>query len=238
MVLFSLARSLLFSLALHALVILAGFWMILGRPLRKAPTQPTWVTLETAPMRVKSEEDKTRSRIVQTDLGKVTKDVPREAFLGEKNQVFDQETVSRKKLVEMGGATQQQKTPEFAREEPQSEAQKKVARLGLALPAAEDRSRLRGEPATPRWTDFSGALPQDYVKGLKERKDALNTREFVFFSYFQRIRSRLDQAWVPILRERLTQMYRNGRSLASDQDHVTKVMVILSKRRDHENTRT
>ena len=108
-------------------------------------------------MRVKSEEDKTRSRIVQTDLGKVTKDVPREAFLGEKNQVFDQETVSRKKLVEMGGATQQQKTPEFAREEPQSEAQKKSSQVG-ACPPRQLRTEVDfwGGPATPRWTDFLG----------------------------------------------------------------------------------
>ena len=74
-----------------------------------------------------------------------------------------------------------------------------------------------------------GSMPEDYVKGMKESdRTALNTKEYVFYGYFQRIRERLDRAWVPILRDRLVKMYRMGRSLASDMDHITQVIVVLN----------
>jgi protein TonB len=63
----------------------------------------------------------------------------------------------------------------------------------------------------------------------QSEKTALNTREYMFFGYYQRIRERLDRAWVPILREKLVRFYRSGRQLASDMDHTTKVVVTLNQ---------
>jgi protein TonB len=60
-------------------------------------------------------------------------------------------------------------------------------------------------------------------------RTALNTKEYQFYGYFQRIRQRLDRAWVPILKEKLASYYRQGRQLASDMDHITKVVVILNE---------
>jgi TonB family protein len=78
------------------------------------------------------------------------------------------------------------------------------------------------------WADQSSA-PQDYVKGVREsNRTALNTKEFIFYGYYQRIRERLDHAWVPILRERVVKYYESGRHLASEMDHATKVLVLLN----------
>jgi protein TonB len=99
---------------------------------------------------------------------------------------------------------------------------------GLAVPIIPPKEAKQAEPQ-PNWADV-GSLPQDYVKGLKEsEKTALNTKEYVFYGYFQRIRERLDRAWVPILREKLVKLWRTGRQLASDMDHTTQVLVILNK---------
>ena len=74
-----------------------------------------------------------------------------------------------------------------------------------------------------------GTRPEDYVPGMKESdRTALNTQEFKFYGYFQRIRDRLDRAWVPVLREKLGAYYRSGRLLTSDMDHITKVLVVLN----------
>jgi protein TonB len=102
---------------------------------------------------------------------------------------------------------------------------------GLAIPILPSKEQLerKAEPDEPNWANV-GSLPQDYVKGLKEsERTALNTKEYVFYGYFQRIRERLDRAWIPILREKLTKLWRTGRQLASDMDHTTQVLVVLNK---------
>jgi protein TonB len=57
---------------------------------------------------------------------------------------------------------------------------------------------------------------------------ALNTREYLYFGYFQRIRQRLELQWNGLLKETLTKYYRSGRQLASDMEYSTKLLVILN----------
>lgn len=56
----------------------------------------------------------------------------------------------------------------------------------------------------------------------------LNTKEFVFYSYYDRIRSRLRDHWEPEVRERMRIDYRAGRRPASG-DQITRVLIILDK---------
>ena len=83
-----------------------------------------------------------------------------------------------------------------------------------------------------RWAPQPGVgdgVPSDYIKGLTESETtALNTREYVFFGYFQRIRERLDMAWSGLLREQVEKVYRRGRQLASDHEYTTRTMVTLN----------
>ena len=69
----------------------------------------------------------------------------------------------------------------------------------------------------------------DSIKGVKKGlQTLLNTREFVYYSYYSRIRQQLRQRWESRIREKFRQIYRSGRQIASTQDHVTKVLVILN----------
>jgi protein TonB len=64
---------------------------------------------------------------------------------------------------------------------------------------------------------------------LKEGETtALNTQEYVFFGYYQRIRERLDRAWTGLLREQLVRIFKMGRQLASEQEHVTRLLVTMN----------
>jgi TonB family protein len=69
----------------------------------------------------------------------------------------------------------------------------------------------------------------EYIKGLREGEvSALNTKEFIFYSYYERVRQQLDQAWQPRLREEILKIYRLGRKLAHDTDYITRTVVTLN----------
>ena len=160
-------------------------------------------------------ESSTRRRVVQTETVEKSDKAPKNAFLGPQNQKVDQETVSRNKTTVMS-------TP--------AKGSSKSKPHDLSKLGAQILPKTFSLVDQPEWAT-PGTRPQDYVNGLLESdRTALNTQEYVFYGYFQRIRERLDQAWVPILRERLLIYYRAGRQLASDMDHTTRVIVTLNEK--------
>jgi TonB family protein len=56
----------------------------------------------------------------------------------------------------------------------------------------------------------------------------LNTREFVYYSYYNRIKDKLRQYWEPKIKEKMERVLRQGRSLASlEQERITKCVILL-----------
>ena len=69
----------------------------------------------------------------------------------------------------------------------------------------------------------------DYLPNIQEgAQTALNTREFQFYSYFERIKDRLRMYWEPELQGRVDKIYAKGKNLG-EQDLITKLNIILSK---------
>jgi len=100
----------------------------------------------------------------------------------------------------------------------------------LGVPLLNPTQPKAALEAGREWADMAKS-PLDYVRGVQESdRTALNTKEYKFFSYFQRIRDRLDRAWVPILKAKLVSFYKKGRHLASDKDHTTQLLVVLNKK--------
>ncbi len=66
---------------------------------------------------------------------------------------------------------------------------------------------------------------KDVNKGLQT---LLSTREFVYYSYYQRIREKIRQQWEPRIRKKVKKVYASGRSIASARDRVTQVVIILN----------
>lgn len=243
----SLRFPLSYSLGLHAFLFLAFFLLFQNQALRNPARPTTWIELETSPLDPKElakrlREEQARKQIVQTDRGQIVQQAVPDAFLGEKNQKVDRETVSKEHKIAMAqprpptpSKSHEKAPPEKAertgdRNQAEVKAERVLSRLGAPiLPMARLGTTLPPDfDDNHHWADY-GNLPHDYVRGLKEsERTALNTKEYVFYGYFQRIRERLDRAWVPILRERLVKMYRVGRQLASDMDHITQVMVVLN----------
>jgi protein TonB len=247
----SLRRSISVSLLIHALFALVCFYLLSHSPKFVAP--PKWTYLEVNPpaktlpkkdAKKADEDESVRRQIVQTADGQKVEKAKKDAFLGEKNQVVDLETVGKRHETVMGHTaapakptvkTSTEKKAAVAEVKPEPvSAGKELSRFGLPiLPKLEPKkdgqqAEEESKPDAPQWAE-QGSTPEDYVKGVKEGdRTALNTKEFVFYGYYQRIRSRLDRAWVPILREKLVRFYRSGRQLASDMDHTTRILVVLN----------
>lgn len=234
----SLRSSICLSLAVHTLVLLACTVLLIMRPADMDPSRLTWV--EIAPrsaQKPKQKEESTRKQVVVTERGFAVDEAVPDSFLGERNQVVTEQTVG--KTQRLSGRVQ---TPRPAAANPgvktltknpisQDEvSSQKLGSFGIPIiNHLKDVAKDQELPDTDRpWAD-EGERFQDYVKGIKEgNRTALNTKEYVFFGYFQRIRERLDRAWVPILRERLVKYHYSGRTLASDMNHSTKVLVVLN----------
>ena len=75
-----------------------------------------------------------------------------------------------------------------------------------------------------------GSASNDYLKNVKDGdRTLLNTKEFVYFSYYRRIRERLEVAWNSKLRSTLDGYVYGGRRLANDKNYVTGVIVVLDR---------
>jgi protein TonB len=211
---------------------------------RRAPErQLTWIEL-TPPEKnpnSKRSDDPANKQIVQSKAGEIADKPAKDAFWGEKNRVVDRQTVNKAKVTQMGQAPKPARAPKVtkqastnqaaAQKNPQPNRPAPLAKFGLAiLPADKPASGAQERAEQPRWAT-PGVQPQDYVVGMKESdQTALNTREYLYFGYFQRIRERLELEWNGLLREALHKYYRSGRQLASDMEYSTKLLVVLNPR--------
>lgn len=210
----SLGRSLVLSAFFHLGVILGCalfFHKNVDLPLSQSRLKVDLISL--------SRKETSKQRIVQTREGKRVPVADKDAYLGEKSQRVDRETVSRSRAIQMGHAGKSASRP------PSNVPRLKD--LGIGLPSSDAMARARQD--VPQWAS-PGQTPQDRVPGIRESDStALNTREYVFYSYYQRIRGQLEQAWFPLIKNKVEQFYRSGRHLASDYEHLTRVMVYLNK---------
>jgi TonB family protein len=197
-------------------------FLLKGQTAKQPDKKLTWIELEPKPIKNTPDDKKERNKIVQTDTGEKVKQPKEDAFLGWQNQVVDRETVSSRKQVTIGAQGGAPKKSHADRETP--EPVKSLSQLGLPiLPLMKREQKDEPQWATP------GTRPEDYVAGMKESdRTALNTKEYLFYGYFQRIRERLDRAWIPILRQKIVAYYNSGRQLASDMNHTTQVVVVLN----------
>lgn len=73
------------------------------------------------------------------------------------------------------------------------------------------------------------AMSDDYLPDVKSGLEtSLNTQEFKYYSYFERIKDRLRMFWEPELKERIQKLYNRGIDLPNS-DVITKLAIVLNK---------
>ena len=237
-----LSSPLLVSLAVHAAILIA--WMVLAMQQaahwQKRKASPlTWIEIQDAPKSKSQDsvrEAAERKRVVQTQLQTPATVAPKDALLGQQNQKVDRQTVTESSHASTGSAANPRVQATAVPAKPQSP--RASASRTTAIPLSHlgalhvQQLQKRDLAPTPTWAPQLNpreSAPQEYLSGYeKGQTTALNTREYVFFGYFQRIRQRLDLAWTRQLRTQLERYYRRGRTLASEMDYTTRTLVTLN----------
>ncbi len=70
----------------------------------------------------------------------------------------------------------------------------------------------------------------DHLKVPTGMQTMLSTREFIYYSYYNRIKDKLRQYWEPKIREKFERTVRQGRQIASEGDKITKVVIVLDEK--------
>lgn len=58
----------------------------------------------------------------------------------------------------------------------------------------------------------------------------LNTQEYKYYGFYQRIRAQLEQHWGSTIKEKANSIYRSGRRMPASSDLITSVSVILNEK--------
>lgn len=95
-------------------------------------------------------------------------------------------------------------------------------------PNFKPRPVIESQAATNQGAAGAPSQTDDYLKDTqKGLQTLLSTREFVYYSYYNRIKEKVQQHWEPNLREKVRKLFVQGRGLASSQDRITQVLITL-----------
>lgn len=244
---FSVRNALFFSILLHAVVVALLNFMKSAND-QATSTRPIAVEIVEAPAaKDLSKEPKNKKAKTLVDQNKLNKDLDFKAqYLSSHNQKVIRETVAKNhgafqnsKGQGMGDGHRSggQQTPNtltqsmpvsgrlLTKEKLFGSLKEELFRRHNESPLAD--TKLQNGKA-PRGTGPSGSRTRDYLPGKEAGLETLlSTREFVYFTYYNRIRDRLGQYWEPQIKKKLLELMRKGRRMASTEDRITKVQIIL-----------
>ncbi|MEQ1876773.1 MAG: energy transducer TonB [Bdellovibrionia bacterium] len=171
--------------------------------------------------------DEERRQIVEQDKT-VNDEIPEDAkFLSAQNQKVKEQTRALQRGTFTNQAAQnlaeQRKKIEKPKERPQ--------KLDNGLPTIEAlKPKFDWDNLGPQSMERTTASQSDdYLKDVQTgMQTMLNTREFLYYSYYNRIKAQLKQYWEPKIKEKVKRIFAQGRQIASDQDRITKVIIHLN----------
>lgn len=218
-----------------------GMWV--GLQLSKTPSflsaqkKVEIVILDQSPHR---QIDAKKMQIVEQNEKPLNDETPDDAkFLSKNNQRVVKESVAQKAgdFKNTGKKIDSEKSVKQASIEPQPKStttNSKIMRGSLPtlsdLRPKFDPNIQRDMNPTKDASQSEASRTNDYLKNTPPSLETvLNTREFVYYTYYQRIRTQIRQYWEPSIREKVRKIFAQGRSLASEHDHVTRVVIILDK---------
>jgi len=227
------------SLLVHCVLMLLLYRAQLGSDL-KIPDNTVFVDLDKVPPPVAQAPEQEKNRqVVESEAANQAK--PKNAdYLSERDQSVDQQTKA-------------QQIDSFRKGGPMAKAgsggKPRIGLKDLAPPSSKPvaaptqaeidgmREQEKKQIAKQEYSaggeqsaDNAGSASNDYLKDVKEGdRTLLNTKEFVYFSYYRRIREKLEVAWNTKLRSTLDTYMYGGRRLANDKNYVTGVIVVLDR---------
>lgn len=229
----ALALSVLFHLAIPA-----GLWLIeasKGRSHAAAPIEVEVLSPEQLQALLRNPSE--RMQVVEQSETALNDETPEDAkYLSRNNQRVKEQTraAAIDDFRNQTGPHQQGRqagappTPKKAKSN-QSPMERLLPKLDIGEVMKERRQKeALAANSLPVGDGVSGSASSDHLKDVSIGAETLlSTREFVFYSYFERIRRQLSEHWTPEVRKKVENLNRQGRSIASEQEKVTKSLIIL-----------
>ena len=164
-----------------------------------------------------------KNQVVETTKITPTKEVSKDSFLSEQNQLVQEQTKAQNTTTFKESQKAQSMSQPSSKVKPSDSSESGLSMQ--ALGKKYDFSPL-GNRGPEQIAIKAGT--SDYLETVKPGSETLlNTREFAYFSFYQRVRRQLEQFWEPGLRERIKKIYDRGRQIASERDHSTRLLVVM-----------
>lgn len=239
------SKALSLSLLFHLIVILLIVW---GSKNSKNPQAQKQISVEIInPAELKNKKVILEKAVQIVDQKTETNENLNATakLLSEKNQHIKKETVAlhRGEFKNFKSKSSSQKSRSLSKSQSQkSKLMKKllpslIPQLGMGEYKVSTLKDLKigtlannkGNESPTDPSNANASQTNDYLKNMdRGLQTLLNTREFKYHSYYSRIRRQLSQHWEGKVRDRVSQIYKSGRSIASNQDRITKLLVVLN----------
>lgn len=182
-------------------------------------------------------EEDTKLQVVEQSEASVNEEVPEDAkFLSATNQKVKEQTKAAN-----SGKFNNSASPGFTHvqvgnnkpADSKSSEKSPVKNLGLTgLPLDEPSNNSETPEHQKSYASFGDGLSQtdDYLEDVKDgAQTLLNTKEFVYYSYFMRVKDQLRSHWNPRIRQNIQMLYAKDRKIANQNVKATSVRVTLNK---------
>ena len=236
-----LSLAALFSIGLHAGLLLAwlGLAQFKSKEISLEVIPFTAQDLQALKEKIKTEnktEDKlkvvrdTRHQIVNTDQNGLNESPKDHYYLGKSNQTFARQTAARHNGSYSPGA--RGGAASFTQKVKPAAIDPHKLGLGKSIfaspPKVANTQNIAGNPQGDLKA-HGPAASNDFIENLPLGDLAqLNTQEFKYFGFYDRIRQKLEQFWGVALKEKAQGLYRQGRHIAAGQ-RITSLQVILDR---------
>ena len=202
-----------------------------------APVEVVLVTPEEISEEI-VKDTKEPTRIVETDEKSANEQINEKAkYLSAKNNSVEKETIA-KTGETFKNAQQVEKKPMKAlkKSQPSLFGEKFNAYDALAKKAGTGKTDINGKQQDNTQTAQNGnqrgleSTSTDKLEQVEQSlKTQLNTKEYKYYGYYQRIKNQLNQFWQPQVKQKESRLMTQGRTIASDSNNkVTKLIIVLN----------
>lgn len=166
-------------------------------------------------------------QIVQQEEKKSEDEAPDTKFLSAQNQKVLKQTVA-KNNGQFKNSKKSSTSPKNWSLAPKMNATNAFAEEALKK---ELNKKTNSESSAEKSAEVAdSSQTDDHLKQVDQGLETLlNAREFKYYTYYNRIRRQLSQHWEPKVRTKLSQLFKQGRTIAAATDRITKLVVVLDR---------
>lgn len=216
-----------YPLILCIILILHGTFLFLrfqvaDSPPPKAKNLPAPITLNI--------DESLRKQIVDSEDSANRKKSP-DAYLSDKTRTFDRQTKAR--VTDTFKDTQRAKGAPSKKKGP-----KDLTFSDLGGNVGEDPFKVAAQDYTDQKNGDGGNAPTRSISSTNDHLEDiplgdvtnLNTVEYKYYGFYHRIKLKLEQFWGRSIYAKAEQMAKQGRQLASDDEHITALRIVMDSK--------